>query len=43
MEKWNRLTDLRGEEGGEDGKQSTKKYICIYAQPMDRDNNVINA
>lgn len=29
--KWNRLTDLRGEEDGEDGKSSAKEYICIYA------------
>lgn len=29
MEAWNRLTDLRAEERGEDGKRSHKEYICL--------------
>lgn len=32
------LTDLREEKGGEDAKRSTRKYICIYTQPMDINN-----
>ena len=41
MGTWNRMTDLRGEEGEGNWKKLAKEHICIYAWPMDTDNNVM--
>ena len=35
-----KLTDLRGEGSEGDWKRLAKEHICIYAKPMDTDNNV---
>lgn len=36
----NRLTDLKGEEVGGDWERLAKEPICIYAWPMDTDDQV---
>ena len=43
MGTWNRMTDLRGEEGEGNWKKLAKEHICIYAWPMDTDNHVVKA
>ena len=40
MDKWNRLTDLRGTgaERWEDWKRLAQEHIRMWAKPMDTDN-----
>ena len=38
-----KLTDLRGEGSEGDWKRLAKEHICIYAKPMDTDNNILKA
>ena len=38
-----KLTDLRGEGSEGDWKRLAKEHICIYAKPMDTDNDAVKA
>lgn len=42
MDAWNRWTDLR-RRGCGDWKRVAEDHECRYAQPMDRDNDVVKA